>query len=232
MKNLFGCLLVLALMLAAGVALTWVFFIKPLSGMAEDFSSVVAEFRAVDELNDDIRNTSAFEAPKDGLLSEEQVARFAAVAESIEAAASADITAMRSKYQELGEQSNSPLASLRPRLALEALNDLADTLRAAKLAQVTAMNAHRFSQEEYAWVRTEFYRAGGMAILPVDISAVRNLDFSDISNLDDLRNLPGLGGNTGKIETPDEAAPSDNAALVEPYSENLDEWAQFAVFGL
>lgn len=231
MKKLFGCLLVFGLFIIVGAIAVYLLLIRPLGGMADDFRATVEELRTLDELDAQVTNTNAFTEPEDGLLTEEQVARFAAVANAVEDASSAELDALGEKYAEIRDRAQeSRLGSLQPRMILEAFADFSATLRTAKEAQIAALNAQSFSVAEYEWVRREVFRAGGMAVMPADLDQLRNID---LKNLDDLRNLPGIGQEEAQpVEEPSEPAPPSNVALIEPYRDDLMGWARGAALGL
>lgn len=231
LKKLFGCLMILGLLAAGVVAAGYLLIFKPLQGMSEDWRSVVAELREIETLNDDVRNQAPFEPPKDDLLTDDHVARFVAVSETVDDASSEDLIELR---EALESSIGADGSRVEPRAIVDALAGFADVYHEAKTAQVTALNAQGFSLEEYAWVRSEVYRAAGMSVLPVDVDAVRSIDFTELNlnSLDDLRSLPERLKPEEAITTPEEPAPASNAERVAPYREDLRDWAHLAALNL
>ena len=102
--------------------------------------------------------------------------------------------------------------------------DLGGLASEAKRRQVEALNEQGFSVAEYEWVREQVYLALGMDTLAVGlddvVSAAKEGGFGAMEEL------------ARKQEEADRAVPPENRALVQPYREQLEEWAPLAMMGL
>src|SRR5690606_36571843 len=108
--------------------------------------------------------------------------------------------------------------------AVGAYQDLFGLIADARRAQVDALNAQRFSQDEYRWVRARIFEAAGLSVTGVDLSElvdkVKQGDFQ----------LPS--GEAVSLDRPDAGVPAGNKALVAPHVKSLEAWLPYAVFGL
>lgn len=230
MKGLFGCFMVLAL-LAVGVAVGGYFFaFKPLQAVAADWGEAVDDFREVTALEGRIDNTEPFAAPDDGLLTDEDVERFVAVQQTIAETAAEEREALETKYEELRLATEDGLDTdkMGPREFVMAVRDFADALRAAKEAQIEAMNAADFSIDEYRWVQRETLAAMGVRVMPADVTRLTDIRLEDIGEVGSIDDLRELGGEVREAVK----APEENVELVEPYVEHKQDWTRLAVLGL
>jgi hypothetical protein len=158
--------------------------------------------------------------PDTGELTEDQVARFVKVQESMESRLGARNAELKAEYDQLERQQKDETRQPSFTEALGALKDLTGIIVDAKKAQVDALNANSFSLDEYAWVRGQVYAAGGLAFSEMDF---RKLASSAQSG---SREVPmtevGGGGDV----------PEANKALVKPYADKLQQWVTLAFFGL
>ena len=208
---LFGCLgAMLVLFLAVGVAAWW-FVLRPLQQMA----AVVEEVAAIQELDQRVTNRSAFAAPDDGVVTEQQIERYVAVLATVRGDLDRNLQTLQQRYEDL--DGRAPELMDIPRLA-GAYLDLFRLMVEAKEAQVAALNDQGFSVAEYQWVRTQVLSAIGLQGAGYDIGSFAQA-------LTD-------GRDPTASPAPARPVPAENRALVEAYSEDLDEVAFLALLGL
>lgn len=208
---LLGCLgVVLVLVLAVGVAAWW-FVLRPLQQAA----AVVEEVARIQELDQRVTNRAPFAPPDDGELSEDQVERYVAVLHTVRDDLDRNLQTLQQRYEDL--DGRAPELMDIPRLA-SAYLDLFRLLVQAKEAQVAALNAQGFSVAEYQWVRSQVLGAIGLPGAGYDLGSFAQA-FAD-------------GRDPTAAQTPVPSVPAANRALVEAYTEELDEVAILALFGL
>jgi hypothetical protein len=88
--------------------------------------------------------------------------------------------------------------------------------------QVNALNVHKFSDDEYSWVRRRVYEAAGVEL-------ARGIDMSRIEEIA-RSGAQRSGMNIPDIPTPE--LPQTNIRLVKPHVAKLKEWLPMAVLGL
>lgn len=214
-KLLVGCL-VLVIVGAIGVAVASYFAYRAASPYIQKASDYAAGLKALPELDRQIANRAAYDPPASGELTREQVERFARVQERVRKGLGARVKDLEAKHAVLrGKQAPSPAE------ALSALADFFGLFVDARRYQVEALNAERFSQAEYDWVRARVYAAAGMHLTSA----------FDVRKIEEMARLGqsqvGLEPNF-RVPEP----PTRNRALVEPYLNKMDEWLPLAFFGL
>lgn len=203
---LVGCLVVVLGVVAVGGVLAYVYLVRP----AMSAVGAARDLARIEQIENRVRDKSAFRAPSDGELTETQVERYVAAAGQIVDALEGEVAELDARYQQIEAQGQNP--GLR-----ELANAYADILRLvvdAKEAQVEALNAHGFSLAEYAWVRNQVIRAAGFSAYQVDLAALAEQRGDDA-----LREL--------QVDVPDA-----NVALVAPYVEEMERFLPLAAFGL
>lgn len=213
-KFVIGCLLVLVL-LAMGAAIVGYLGLRYVRSALSESGGIA---RVADH-EKEIRNTTAFEPPKSGELTEEQVRRLVAVQQAVRERMGARFSELETKYQDVAQRPEPSLPDI-PRLAA-AYRDLIGLWSEAKKTQVEALNAQNFSIAEYRWVRNQAYRALGVMIADVDISRI-------IEDVKAGRAPEGLE----RRKTTGPEGPDMNRKLVEQYRRQLEENVPIASFGL
>ena len=163
-KWLGGCLIAGVLVLVVGGGLTYWFVVRPLWNAGAELVGSATQWARLAELDTQVRNTEAFQAPADERLSAAQVQRFVQVQQHVADALGEDWKALEQKYEAL--QQTLKASGREPSLQelFGAYNDLSGVLLTAKQAQVQALNAQGLSLAEYRWVRTQAYAASGLAL--------------------------------------------------------------------
>ncbi|CAN5802633.1 hypothetical protein BH23DEI1_BH23DEI1_13060 [soil metagenome] len=207
---LIGCAVVLIVVLLIGGALTWWFVGRPIAQIARAAQDVAR----VQQIDARVTNRATFDEPASGALTEAQVERYVAVLGRMNGDLEREARILEERYEEL--DGRRPQWTDVPRLA-GAYADFLRLLVRAKEVQVEALNAERFSLEEYAWVRREVLRAAGLPGSGYDLGAF----------------VDGVtGGDAVTTSVAPAQAPPANVALVERHRERLDELAFLAVLGL
>ena len=219
-KLLTGCLIVLVIaMIGFGVAGYYAYrYARPMIESAGDYVSRAGE---LSQLGDRVANKAPYVPPTNGELTAAQVDRFVAVQGRVRSELDNRWTEIEVKSAEIrkkteGNQSLS-FADLR-----SMFSDVANIYIEARRAQVGALNIHKFSDGEYAWVKRRVYEAAGMEV-------ASGLDFSA---LEDLAREGAQRASTKLPDMPMPEVPPANIALVKPHLAQLKEWIPMAVLGL
>jgi len=229
-KIALGCALLLALVVVAVAAGGFWLWHRHGDELREGLSSAgelieagktykesFAKLGEIADLDRGIDTDPGYEPPVDGVLTAGQVDRLLAVQRQVRAEMGGRLEEFRARYDDredvgVGE-------------ALEGLSELGDLAVEAKRHQVAAVNGTGFSRQEYSWVKRQAYLAVGFSDVAIDLNAigeaVRRGDYQEV--VDELNERKADG------ET---AVPPQNAALVEPYRKELEEWFPLALLGL
>lgn len=217
-KLVVGCGLLMLLVTVAGAVGLYYFVYRP----AKALVSSVTQLGEVAELDRTIANTRAFAAPDDGVLTAAQVTGFVAIQESIKSRLGVRAAELEAKYKELGRGDSDTPRSLTD--VVGAYRDVFGLIVEAKRAQVDALNAQRFSLDEYAWVKARVFEAAGVAVTGVDLrelaAKVQQGDLEALQQAETPDDTPGVG------------IPDANRTLVAPHTKALETWLPFAAFGL
>jgi hypothetical protein len=183
--------------------------------------SQLAALGEVPKLEREVRNTTPFTAPDSGELTAEQVERLVQVQAQVRQRLGQRFTELQRRYETLFEKEQ-PGALDVPQL-VAAYRDVADAWMDAKRAQVDALNAARFSLDEYRWVRGQVYAAVGMPIVDLDVAKLIENVTAGMTESDVPARVAGAIGPSG---------PDRNRELVEWFKQALQDNAALAAFGL
>jgi hypothetical protein len=255
-KLVIGCGLGLVLFTVAASAAFYYFVYRP----AKTFVGSMAQMGEVAELDAKVTNTQPFTSPTDGALTPEQVTRFVAVQEALHGRMGARATELEAKYKDLEARRGQGDASLTE--VAGAYKDIFGVIAEAKRAQVEALNAQRFSLEEYAWVKARFYEAAGVEMTGLDFRELAgalkegNLDaVKDMASKANEAAKAAAGAATGTTvpapadaptsgpatteppttpigDTPGVGIPDVNKTLVAPHKDAMKKWFVYGMFGL
>lgn len=210
-KLAIGCLVVVALLVVCGgIAGYWVY---------SKAKSYVGQFQALGELDKNVTNVTAFNAPASGELTEDMVKRFAAVQESMHTRLGARVEEMKARQDEFLKRQQAEQRQASASEAIAVVTDMMTLIVEGKSAQVEALNQQRFSLEEYAWVKGQVYRAAGMDLVELSIAGLPELAKQG-------------GGATKAVGEAGGDVPPRNKELVAPLLPKLKDWAPLAFFGL
>jgi len=219
-KVLVGCLIVLVIALIGfGVAGYYAYRIA--APMLENAGDYVARAREIARLGDRVSNQTPYTPPPNGELTASQVERLVAVQGRVRSELGNRWTEMETKAEAIRKRTegNEMLGFAEVR---EIFSEVAGIYTEARRAQVDALNIHKFSDEEYSWVKRRVYEAAGMHV-------ASGFDFSAIENL--ARGGPEKADARLK-DQPLLKVPDANIKLVKPHTGQLKEWIAMAVLGL
>jgi len=231
-KIALGCAVVLVLAMVAGGIAFYQFVYKPGKEMfvaGKEYVESLSGLGEVVELEEGVEDRSGYAPPESGELDEAQVDRFLAVQRTVREDLGARWGELTRKYEDRPEGREPSL-----REVLGFWSDLTETAKAAKRAQVEALNEQGFSTDEYRWVKRQVYAAAGAEALAVDLSQV--VDAAKEGRFEDLREMAerygeGEGGDEVGGEVPD-WVPRRNVELVEPHRDELRSAAPLALLGV
>lgn len=205
-----GCLLTFTVLGLLAAGLVWWFIGRPAQQAWNSYQQL-SESQPLEQV---LVNRAGFSAPADGLLDSAQVDRFIGAQQQMKSTMEANMATLTARYEELGNRE----LQLTDLLTLgSAYRDYAQLLSSAREAQVSALNDHGFSAEEYRWVRTEVLRAAGWQGL--------GTDFEGLIAAMQGRQVPSR-------QVDGSPAPEANVELIRARQSDIQEAAALAVFGL
>jgi hypothetical protein len=216
MKKLaIGCLIVLVL---AGAVIAGVSYYayRQARAMFVQF----AELGQVPEIEQRVRNKSAFVAPSSDELTARQVERLVQVQARVRQRLGEKFADLERRYKALSEKQNPTIADA-PTL-LSAYRDLAAGWVDAKRSQVDALNEADLSLQEYRWIRDQAYKALGVPFMDFDVAKLVEEIRAGGKAVEPGR-LSGAVGPSG---------PESNRKLVEAYRKQLESNVALAALGL
>jgi hypothetical protein len=157
-----------------------------------------------ERLESRITKKAPYDPPADGRLTADQVTRFLAVRERVEARLGSAAATARAEHDALMREPRGPTS----RAVRAALGNIGGAYMQAKQAQFEAFNDVGFSKAEYEWVRARVYPAAGLELVQLRVREI----------LDDPGNLDHVVGITRHSSG---AADPRDRALVEPYRSRL-----------
>lgn len=215
-KIAIGCLVIGLVVLIGGGLLTYNFVYKPVMGS-------VSSLQEIHEKNEQIDNQSAYQAPADNELTENQVERFVAVQKQIQQGIEDRLAEFEQKYEELDTE----LQNREPTITeiMNAWGDIVDLYSDAKQIQVEALNEHDFSLSEYRFVQQSFYSALGMELFSYNIDQIAASASEGNFNM----NLEEFEKQQAEME---QQVPQINRELVSQYADSAENWLVFSWWGL
>jgi hypothetical protein len=103
-----------------------------------------------------------------------------------------------------------------------AFSDFTSIYLEARKAHVNALNVHKFSDEEFSWVRLRVYEAAGMQLAgSIDTSAIEKMAQESART-----------SGVAIPELPIPEVPEANIKLVKPHAAKLKDWLPMAMLGL
>ena len=115
---------------------------------ASPFLAGVRQLAEIPEIEKTIANTSSFEPPASGELTEEMVKRFATVQEAVQAKLSGRVNELRTKVDQIDRAIKEQDRKASPTEVFSALSGLATLVVEGKRAQVEAINKTGFSRRD------------------------------------------------------------------------------------
>lgn len=205
-KVAIGCGAVFLVLLLAGAGVAWWL----VGGPAARVVGAVRDVQRIESIRDGIRDTGSYQAPQDSVLAEDQVQRYLAVQRSMVDRLEGRVDTLRERYEAIDQRDGNPT----PGELAQAWADTTGLLVDATEAQVDALNAQRFSLDEYRWVRSQVLAAAGFVVPSYDVT-----------------DLAGEGPTESRAPAT-ASVPQANVDRVEPHREEIERTLPFAWFGL
>jgi hypothetical protein len=220
-KILVGCLIVLVVaVIGFGVAGYYVYrAARPMIDSAADY---VSRARELATLSDQVKVKTPYDAPANGELTAGQVDRFLAVQARVHSELGDRWTELETKAEALKKKADEKGSDFSFSDIASVFSDFTGIYMQARKAHVNALNIHKFSDEEFSWVRMRVYEAAGMQLAgSIDTSALEQM----------AKDSAQKGGVTlPDVPIPD--VPEANIKLVKPHVAKLKEWLPMAMLGL
>ncbi len=220
-KILAGCLIIAVIaMIGFGVAAFYAY--RAMKPVIDNASNYMDKAREVARLGEGVRIKSAFEPPKNGELTAQQVERFVAVQTRVRDDLSDRWELVEKKSAELKAKAAEKSGDWTMAEFTSVFSEIASIWVDARRAQVNAINVQRFSEADYEWVRRRVYEAAGVEL-------ASGMDLSKIEAL--ARDQAAKNG----VEIPPmnlPEVPEANVRLVKPHAAKIKEWMPLAALGL
>lgn len=222
MKNILGgCLIVLVIaVVGLGVAGFWAY--RAARPMFDDAADYVARARDLATLSEQVRNKTPYTPPASGELTAGQLDRFFAVQARVRSELGDRWTDLEQKSEALKKKADSNQSDWTFSDISGIFSDFTGIYLQARKAHVTALNVHKFSDQEFSWVRLRVYEAAGMQLAgSIDTSAIEEMAKESAQK---------SGVSLPDVTMPE--VPEANIKLVKPHAAKLKEWLPMAMLGL
>ena len=220
-KILGGCLVVFAIALV-GLGVAGFYAYRAARPMIDSAADYVSRARELATLSDQVRNQSAYEPPANGQLTSAQVDRFLAVQTRVRSELGDRWTTFETKAEALKEKAAAKQSDWSFNDISTMFSDFTSIYLEARKVHVNALNVHKFSDEEFSWVRLRVYEAAGMQLAgSIDTSAIQEMARDSAEK---------TGVTIPDLPMPD--VPEANIKLVKPHAAKLKEWLPMAMLGL
>jgi hypothetical protein len=222
MKKLLGGCLIVIVLVFVGLGVAGYYAYRAAKPMIDSAGDYVTRAREMVSIGDRITNKAPFVPPINGELTASQVDRFIAVQGRVRSDMGDRWGQIEAKSAEIQRRTENNKTDLSLNEVAGVFSDLANIYIEARRVQVNALNVHKFSDDEYSWVRRRVYEAAGVEL-------ARGIDMSRIEEIA-RSGAQRSGMNIPDIPTPE--LPQTNIRLVKPHVAKLKEWLPMAVLGL
>jgi len=220
-KILGGCLIVFAIAVV-GLGVAGYYAYRAAKPMIDDAADYVSRARDLAKLGDAVNNQAPYSAPESGQLTAAQVDRFLAVQTRVHSELGDRWTEFEKKSEALKQKAKEKRTDWSFSDISSVFSDFTGIYMEARKAHVNALNVHKFSDEEFSWVRLRVYEAAGMQLAgSIDTSAIEEMARESAQK---------TGISLPDVPMPD--VPEANIRLVKPHSAKLKEWLPMAMLGL
>ena len=220
-KILGGCLVVFAIALV-GLGVAGFYAYRAARPMIDSAADYVSRARELSTLSDQVRNQSAYQPPANGQLTSAQVDRFLAVQTRVRSELGDRWTTFETKAEALKEKAAAKQSDWSFNDISTMFSNFTGIYLEARKVHVNALNVHKFSDEEFSWVRLRVYEAAGMQLAgSIDTSAIQEMARDSAEK---------TGVTIPDLPMPD--VPEANIKLVKPHAAKLKEWLPMAMLGL
>ena len=220
-KVALGCLIVLVIALI-GFSVAGYYAYRWAQPMIQSTGDYLDRAREMARIGDRVQNRAPYVPPESGELTMTQVERFIAVQGRVRDELGARWTEIETKSAEIREKTQNNQRDLTFAEFTTVLSDLSSLYLEARRAQVEALNIHKFSDGEYAWVRNRVYEAAGMELA----------GGIDLSKIEALARESAMKSNVQLPDMPKPNVPEANLKLVKPHLAKLKESFPLALLGL
>ncbi len=220
-KILVGCLIVFTIAVV-GLGVAGYYAYRAARPMLDSAADYVARARELATLSDQVRNKTPYTPPENARLTANQLDRFLAVQTRVRSELGDRWTEFEKKAEVVRKKADENKAEWSFSDFRTIFSDFTSIYLQARKAHVNALNVHKFSDEEFSWVRLRVYEAAGMHLAgSIDTSAIEAMarESADKSGI----SIP---------EVPMPNVPEANIALVKPHIAKLKDWLPMAMLGL
>ena len=222
MKKLLGGCLVVIVIAIIGFGVAGYYAYRAAKPMIDSAGDYMARAREMVSIGDRINNKSTFVSPVTGELTPSQVDRFIAVQGRVRSDMGDRWAQIEAKSAEIQRRTENNKTDLSLNEVASVFSDLANIYLEARKVQVNALNVHKFSDDEYSWVRRRVYEAAGVQLA----------HGIDMSRIEDIARSGAQKGGMNIPDLPMPEVPQANIRLVTPHVAKLKEWMPMAVLGL
>ncbi len=220
-KILVGCLIVFAIAVV-GLGVAGYYAYRAARPMLDSAADYVARARELATLSDQVKVQTPYPPPTNGQLTAAQLDRFLAVQTRVRSELGDRWTEFENKSEALRKKAGESNPDWSFSDISTVFSGFTSIYLQARKAHVNALNVHKFSDEEFSWVRLRVYEAAGMQLAgSIDTSAIEAMarESADRSGV----SIP---------EVPMPNVPEANIALVKPHIAKLKDWLPMAMLGL
>ena len=222
MKKILGGCLIVAVIAIIGFGVAGYYAYRAAKPMIDSAGDYVARAREMVSIGDRINNHAPFVPPVTGELTPSQVDRFIAVQGRVRSDMGERWDEIEAKAAEIQRRTQNNKTDLSLNEVASVFSDLASIYIEARKVQVNALNVHKFSDDEYSWVRRRVYEAAGLQLA----------HGIDMSRIEDIARSGAQKGGMNIPDIPMPEVPETNLRLVKPHVAKLKEWVPMAVLGL
>ncbi|MGZ8851035.1 MAG: hypothetical protein ACXW3E_12025, partial [Thermoanaerobaculia bacterium] len=173
MKKLLGGCLVVIVIAIIGFGVAGYYAYRAAKPMIDSAGDYMARARQMVSIGDRINNKSTFVPPVTGELTPSQVDRFIAVQGRVRSDMGDRWAQIEAKSAEIQRRTENNKTDLSLNEVASVFSDLANIYIEARKVQVNALNVHKFSDDEYSWVRRRVYEAAGVQLAHgIDMSRI------------------------------------------------------------
>lgn len=220
-KILGGCLIVLVIAIV-GLGVAGFYAYRAAKPMIESAADYVSRARDLAKLSEDVKVKTPYTAPSNGELTAGQVDRFLAVQGRVRSELGDRWTEFEKRADALKQKAGQSKTDWSFSDITSIFTDFTGIYMEARKAHVNALNIHKFSDEEFSWVRLRVYEAAGMQLA----------GSFDTTVIERIAQEGAKQGGVTLPELPKLEVPEANIKLVKPHAAKLKEWLPMAMVGL